>query len=227
MSFSAEDIQALVLTFKLASTTTVILFLVGTPLAWGLARCKSKFKIVLEALLSMPLILPPTVLGFYLLLALGPNGVFGFAYDWMGITSLAFSFPGLVIGSVFYSLPFMVQPIQDAFESIPNGLFEVAATLRANPMDRFFSIALPNAKAGLLTGIILSFAHTVGEFGVVLMLGGNIPGKTKVVSIAIYDYVEMLQYDNAHLLAGFLMVVSFAMLLFVYAINRRFSVVHS
>lgn len=221
------DLTALVITLKLATTTTLILLLLGTPLAWWLANTRWRFKFLLEALIALPLVLPPTVLGFYLLIALGPHGPLGSLLETLGGRSLAFTFTGLVIGSVFYSLPFVVQPLQSAFAAIGRHPMEAAATLRASPLDRFLTIALPLARPGFLTAAVLGFAHTVGEFGVVLMIGGNIPGETQVLSIAIYDHVESLEYTNAHWLSGGLLVLSFAMLVAVYALNRRFSLVKS
>jgi len=219
------DIAALVVTLKLAGTTTLILLLLGTPLAWWLARTRWRFKFLLEAVVALPLVLPPTVLGFYLLVALGPHGPIGGLMEWLGGQPLAFTFAGLVIGSVFYSMPFVIQPLQDAFAAIGRRPMEVAATLRASPLDRFFTVAIPLARPGFLTAAVLGFAHTVGEFGVVLMIGGNIPGQTQVLSIAIYDHVEALQYSNAHWLSGGLLLLSFLMLMVVYAVNRRFRMV--
>ena len=224
---SHADLIALWITLKLATLTTLILLFVGTPLAWWLSRTAARSKPVIEAIVALPLVLPPTVLGFYLLLALGPEGPIGGLFVWLGGTAPAFSFAGLVIGSVFYSLPFVIQPLQGAFEAVGRRPLEVAATLRAPPMARFVTIAVPLARRGFLTAAVLGFAHTVGEFGVVLMIGGNIPGKTQVVSIAIYDHVETLDYGAAHWLAGGLMVASFLMLLTVYALNRRFRTVNT
>ncbi len=218
-----SDLTALVITLKLAGITTLILLLLGTPLAWWMARTHWRYKFVLEAVIALPLVLPPTVLGFYLLVSLGPNGPLGGLMEWLGGKSLAFTFTGLVIGSVFYSLPFVVQPLQAAFTAIGPRPLEVAATLRASPLDRFFTIAVPLARPGFLTAAVLGFAHTVGEFGVVLMIGGNIPGQTQVLSIAIYDHVEMLEYTHAHWLSGGLLLLAFIMLMSVYAINRRFT----
>jgi len=220
------DLAALWITLKLAGTTTAILLVLGTPLAWWLARTRVRFKPLLEAVVALPLVLPPTVLGFYLLITLGPHGPVGGTLETLGGRPLAFTFTGLVIGSVFYSLPFVVQPLQDAFASVGTRTLEAAATLRASPLDRFFTVAVPLARPGFLTAAVLGFAHTVGEFGVVLMIGGNIPGETQVLSIAIYDHVEALEYGHAHWLAGGLLLLSFLMLLAVYTLNRRFSVVH-
>lgn len=219
------DFTALVITLKLALISTLVLLLIGTPLAWWLARSRWKYKYIFEALVAMPLVLPPTVLGFYLLLVLGPNGPVGGMMEFLGGRPLAFTFTGLVIGSVFYSLPFVVQPLQGAFTSIGRRPLEVAATLRASPLDRFFTVAVPMARSGFITSAVLGFAHTLGEFGVVLMIGGNIPGQTQVVSIAIYDHVEALEYTKAHWLSGLLLVLSFVLLMVVYALNRRFRVV--
>ena len=209
------------LTFQLAAVTTLILLVIGTPLAWWLTRSRGRFKPAIEAVVALPLVLPPTVLGFYLLIVLGPQGFIG--APWLAATgdTLTFSFAGLVIGSVIYSMPFVVQPLQTAFAGVGEHLLEVAATLRASPWDRFFSITLPAARRGFVIAATLGFAHTVGEFGVVLMIGGNIPGKTQVLSIAIYDRVETLHYAEAHALAAGLLLFSFAALLAVYGLNRR------
>lgn len=219
------DITALFITLKLAAVTTLILLVVGTPLAWWLARSRWRFKFLFEALIALPLVLPPTVLGFYLLIALGAQGPFGQLMASLGWQPLAFTFTGLVVGSVFYSLPFVVQPLQSAFASLGSRPLEVAATLRASPLDRFFSVTLPLTRSGFLTAMVLGFAHTLGEFGVVLMIGGNIPGETQVLSIAIYDHVESLDYARAHWLSAGLLLLSFALLILVYALNRRFWVV--
>ena len=221
------DLTALFLTLKLAALVTLILLVLGTPLAWWLARTQWRFKFILEAMIALPLVLPPTVLGFYLLIALGPNGPVGGLMQSINLQPLAFTFTGLVIGSVFYSLPFVVQPLQTAFSAIGRRPLEVAATLRASPLDSFFSIAIPLARPGFITAAVLGFAHTLGEFGVVLMIGGNIPGQTKVLSIAIYDHVEMLEYGQAHWLSGGLLALSFLLLMTVYAVNRRFSLVQT
>jgi len=220
------DLSALWITLQLASLTTVILLLVGTPLAWWLARTRWRGKPLVEAVVALPLVLPPTVLGFYLLIALGPYGPVGGLSMALGGKPLAFTFTGLVIGSVLYSLPFVVQPLQDAFTAISKPFLEAAATLRASPLDTFFSVIIPLARPGFLTATVLGFAHTVGEFGVVLMIGGNIPGRTQVLSIAIYDHVENLEYVQAHWLAGGLLLLSFLMLVAVYTFNRRFMVVN-
>ena len=213
------DLGAIVLTLKLASLTTLILLLLGTPLAWWLARTRSAWKGPVGALVALPLVLPPTVLGFYFLVTMGPNGPLGALTQWLGVGLLPFSFAGLVIGSVLYSMPFVVQPIQNAFEAMGSEPLEAAATLRASPLDRFFSVALPLARPGYLTAVVMGFAHTVGEFGVVLMIGGNIPDKTRVVSVQIYDHVEALEYTQAHWLAGGMVVFSFIVLLALYAFN--------
>ena len=216
--------MALWITLQLAGITTVILLIIGTPLAWWLARSQFRLKVIIEAAVALPLVLPPTVLGFYLLISLGPQGPLGGLMQALGGQSLAFTFTGLVIGSVIYSLPFVVQPLQAAFSAIGHRPLEVAATLRASPLDRFFTIAGPLARPGYLTAAVLGFAHTVGDFGVVLMIGGNIPGETQVLSIAIYDHVEALEYGQAHWLAGGLLLLSFLLLVAVYSVNRRFSV---
>jgi len=221
------DISALLVTIKLASITTVILILVGTPIAWWLSQTRFKFKAVIEAIIALPLILPPTVLGFYLLMTLGTNGPIGNFLESLGGSSIAFTFTGLVVGSVIYSLPFVVQPLQNSFGSIGKQPMEVAATLGASKLDRFFTVAVPLARSGFITAGVLGFAHTVGEFGVVLMIGGNIPGETGVLSIAIYDHVEAMEYGQAHVLAGGLLVLSFVMLLVVYIFNRHFSIMRS
>jgi molybdate transport system permease protein len=221
------DLAALLVTIKLASITTVILILVGTPIAWWLSQTRFKFKAVIEAIIALPLILPPTVLGFYLLMTLGTNGPIGNFLESLGGSSIAFTFTGLVVGSVIYSLPFVVQPLQNSFGSIGKQPMEVAATLGASKLDRFFTVAVPLARSGFITASVLGFAHTVGEFGVVLMIGGNIPGETGVLSIAIYDHVEAMEYGQAHILAGGLLVLSFVMLLVVYTFNRRFSIMRS
>lgn len=216
---SPTDWSAIWLTLKLASTTTLILLLVGTPIAWWLARTRSWWKGPLSALVALPIVLPPTVLGFYLLIALGPDGPIGQLTEWAGIGLLPFTFAGLVIASVFYSLPFVVQPLQNAFEAIGERPLEAAATLGAKPLDAFFSVAVPLAKPGFLTAGVLGFAHTVGEFGVVLMIGGNIPDKTRVVSVAIYDHVEALEYAQAHWLSAGMLVFSFLVLAALYTLN--------
>lgn len=216
---SSEDLSALKLTLQVASLSTMILLLLGTPLAWWLARTESKFRGLINTLVSMPLVLPPTVLGFYLLVVLGPNGPVGQITEGLGIGILAFTFWGLIIGSVLYSLPFVVQPLQNAFESIGDRPLEVAATLRARPLDTFFNVVVPLARPGFITATILGFAHTVGEFGVVLMVGGNIPEETRVVSVQIYNHVEALEYTQAHWLSAGLLGFSFIVLLALYSLN--------
>jgi molybdate transport system permease protein len=214
---SSADFSAIVLTLKLAATTTIILLIIGTPIAWWLTRTRSRLKSVIGAIVTLPLVLPPAVLGFYLLVLLGPNGPVGKLTQTLGLGLLPFTFAGLVVASVIYSMPFVVQPIQQAFGAMGARPMEVAATLRASPLDAFFSVALPLARPGFLTAAILGFAHTLGEFGVVLLIGGNIPGKTQVISMAIYNHVEAMEYANAHLLAGGMLVFSFLVLLFLYA----------
>ena len=221
------DISAIIVTIKLALLSTAILILIGTPLAWWLSQTKFKFKVVFEAIIALPLILPPTVLGFYLLVTLGSNGPIGKLLESLGGSSIAFTFSGLVVGSVIYSLPFVVQPLQNSFSLIGRQSLEVAATLGASKLDRFFTVAVPLARSGFITAAVLGFAHTVGEFGVVLMIGGNIPDETGVLSIAIYDHVEAMEYGQAHLLAGGLLITSFLMLIFVYIFNRHFSIMRS
>lgn len=213
MTLDYEAIQAIWLTVKLSAVVTLILLLVGTPIAWWLARTHSMLKPPVAALVALPLVLPPTVIGFYLLLALGPNGFGGRLTEWLGIGLLPFTFWGLVLASVLYSLPFMVQPLQGAFEAVGRRPLEVAATLGATPLDAFFTVALPMARPGFLTASVMTFAHTVGEFGVVLMIGGNLPGETRLASVQIYDYVEAMQYANAHQLAAVMVAFSFIVLL--------------
>lgn len=209
------------LTLTLASIATILLLIVGTPIAWWLARSKARWKEAVAAVVALPLVLPPTVLGFYLLIALGPSGPGGWIGGLFGLRSLAFTFAALVIGSVLYSLPFVVQPLRTAFEAFGDRPLEVAATLRASPRDAFWTVAVPLARPGFMTGAVLAFAHTVGEFGVVLMIGGNIPGQTKVLSIAIYDYVESLQWAQAHILAIGMLVFSFLVILSMMVIEKR------
>ena len=221
------DISAIIVTIKLASLSTAILILIGTPLAWWLSQTRIKFKVIIEAFIALPLILPPTVLGFYLLLTLGPNGPIGGFLESLGGSSIAFTFSGLVVGSVIYSLPFVVQPLQNSFSSVGRQSMEVAATLGASKIDRFFTVAVPLARSGFITAAVLGFAHTIGEFGVVLMIGGNIPGETGVLSIAIYDHVETMEYGKAHWLSAGLLIMSFLMLTFVYIFNRHFSIMRS
>ncbi len=218
---SAGDLQALVVTLRLAATTTAILLLLGTPLAWWLARTRSRAAAWVDALVALPLVLPPTVLGFYLLVLMGPQGALGSALAALDVQPLVFSFWGLVVASVISSLPFMVQPLRDAFAAVGPRLIEAAATLRASPLDAFFTVAVPLARRGFLSAITLTFAHTVGEFGVVLMVGGNIPGATRVLSIAIYDHAESFNRSAAHALAGGLLITSFAALLVLNLTQRR------
>lgn len=217
----SSDLAAVWLTLKLATVVTLLLLVIGTPIAWWLARTRSRLKGVIGAIVALPLVLPPTVIGFYLLVAMGPNGPLGKLTEALGMGTLPFTFTGLVIASVFYSLPFVVQPIQNAFEAIGDRPLEVAATLRASPWDTFWSVAVPLAKPGFLSGAILGFAHTVGEFGIVLMIGGNIPEKTRVVSVQIYDHVEALEYTQAHWLSGGMMLFSFLILLGLYTFNTK------
>ena len=218
------DLGPVWLTLELASVTTLVLLLAGTPLAWWLASTRSRVRPYVEALTALPLVLPPTVLGFYLLIFLSPSSFIGSLWVDVTGTTLTFSFIGLVVASVLYSAPFMVQPLQCAFESVGRAPLEAAMTLRASPLDAFFSIASPMAARGFLTATVLSFAHTVGEFGVVLMVGGNIPGKTKVISIAIYEHVETINYPAAHLLSGGMLAFAFLVLLVVYSLNRKFPI---
>lgn len=221
MPYSAADLEAIWLTLKLAGLTTVLLLLLATPLAWWLANTRSRLRAAIGAVVALPLVLPPTVLGFYLLVMLGPNGPGGQLTQWLGLGALPFTFAGLVLGSIVYSLPFAVQPLQHAFEGIGARPMEVAATLRASRLDAFFTVALPMARPGFVTAAILTFAHTVGEFGIVLMLGGNIPGATRVISTQIYGHVESMEYGQAHWLAGSMLVFSFVVLLGVGMLNKR------
>ncbi len=216
MTLDAADFAAVRLTLELATVVTLLLLAIGTPIAWWLARTRSRLRHAVGAVVALPLVLPPTVIGFYLLLLLGPNGPVGKLTEALGIGLLPFSFGGLVLASVCYSLPFVVQPLQNAFEAIGTRPLEVAATLRASPWDTFWSVAVPLARPGFLSGAVLGFAHTVGEFGVVLMIGGNIPDKTRVVSVQIYDHVEALEYAQAHWLAGGMLAFSFIVLLALY-----------
>ena len=209
------------LTLQLAACSTVILILVGTPIAWWLARARTRWKEAVASVVALPLVLPPTVLGFYLLIALGPSGPGGWLAVLAGNRSLAFSFEGIVIGSVVYSLPFVVQPIRNAFEAFGDRPLEVAATLGATPWNAFWTVAIPLARPGLVTAAVLGFAHTIGEFGVVLMIGGNIPGETKVLSIAIYEYVETMRWAEAHLLAGAMLAFAFGVILVTMVLQRR------
>ncbi|TLS65465.1 molybdate ABC transporter permease subunit [Mariprofundus erugo] len=222
MSFDWQPLsEPIWLTLKLAVLTTMLLLVVGTPLAWWLSQTSSRLKHAVAALVALPIVLPPTVIGFYLLIFLGPNGPGGAVTQWLGLGTLPFTFEGLVVASVIYSLPFVVQPIQNAFEAIGKRPLEVAATLGASARDRFFSVAVPLARPGFLAATVLGFAHTVGEFGVVLMIGGNIPGETKVLSVAIYDHVEMLEYDQAHLLSIGMIGFAFVVLTALYLANSR------
>ena len=221
MPFSPEALQTIWLTLQLASLTTLILLIIATPLAWWLAHTRSGWRTPLAALAALPLVLPPTVLGFYLLVALGPNGPLGQLTLALGLGTLSFTFSGLLLGSRVFSLPFAVQPLQHAFAALGSRPMEVAATLRAKPLDAFFSVAVPMARSGFVTAAILTFAHTVGEFGMVLMIGGNIPGKTQVVSTQIYGYVEAMEYTQAHWLAGSMVLFSFIVLIGLGLLNRR------
>jgi len=219
--FSESDVTALLLTLKLAGLSTFVLIILGTPLAWWLAKSHWRFKFVIEALVALPLVLPPTVLGFYLLVAFNPQSIFGGLFESLVGQPLAFSFTGLVVGSVVYSLPFVIQPLQNAFIAVGRRPLEVAATLGATPFDRFMTVVVPLAKPGFTSASILGFAHTLGEFGVVLMIGGNIPGETQVASIAIYEHVETMQLVNAHWLSAALLLTSFCLLILVYATNKK------
>lgn len=219
--FTIEELVPVWLSLKLATITTVFLMFIATPLAWWLSTTQSKWRAPISAIVTIPLVLPPSVLGFYLLIALGPNGPLGKLTEALGVGLLTFTFSGLVIGSIVYSLPFAVQPLQGAFEAIGKRPLEVAATLRAGPWDTFFNVILPLARPGFVTAALLTFAHTIGEFGVVLMLGGNIPGKTQVVSTEIYSYVEAMEYSKAHWLAGGMVVFSFVVLLCLNLLNKK------
>jgi molybdate transport system permease protein len=221
VTLDAADLAAVRLTLELATVVTVLLLVVGTPIAWWLARTRSRLRHAVGAIVALPLVLPPTVIGFYLLLLLGPHGPVGRLTEALGIGLLPFSFGGLVLASVCYSLPFVVQPLQNAFEAIGPRPLEVAATLRASPWDAFWSVAVPLARPGFLSGAVLGFAHTVGEFGVVLMIGGNIPDRTRVVSVQIYDHVEALEYAQAHWLAGGMLAFSFVVLLALYTLHPQ------
>ena len=221
MDFPLIDAEPIWLSLQLAGVTVVILLALGTPIAWWLAQTRSRFRVVVEALVALPLVLPPTVLGFYLLILLGPHGWVGGAVQALTGSALSFSFTGLVFASTLYSLPFVVQPLHSAFESMGKTPMETAQSLGASRLDAFFSVITPLARRGYLTAMVLGFAHTLGEFGVVLMVGGNIPGKTKVISIEIYDRVEVLEYAQAHILSVGLLIFSFLVLVMVYSINRR------
>ncbi len=219
VDLSAADMSTIWLSCKLATVVTIILLLIGTPIAWWLARSRTWWKGVVAAVVTLPIVLPPTVIGFYLLVAMGPNGPLGQFTQSVGLGVLPFTFAGLVVGSVIYSLPFVVLPLQNAFAAIPERTLETASTLRASALDSFFSVALPLSKPGLLTATVLGFAHTVGEFGVVLMIGGNIPGQTRVLSIQIYDHVEAMEYAQAHWLSAGMLLFAFVVLLALYAFN--------
>jgi molybdate transport system permease protein len=221
LGLTAEDWQAIFLTLRLATLVTVILLVIATPVAWWLATTRSRLKPVIGAIVALPLVLPPTVIGFYLLIAMGPNGPVGELTQSLGIGTLPFTFTGLVIGSVIYSFPFVVQPIQNSLEALGKRPLEVAATLRASRLDTFFTVVLPLAKPGFITATILGFAHTLGEFGVILMIGGNIPGQTQVISVLIYEHVESLQYGQAHSLSAAMMIFSFIVLLLLYGFNQK------
>ena len=221
MPLSEHDLAAIRLTLELASLTTVLLLVVGTPIAWWLASTRSRLKGAIGAVVALPLVLPPTVLGFYLLVTMGPHGPIGQLTQFLGLGTLPFTFAGLVVASVFYSLPFVVQPLQNAFEAIGERPLEVASTLRAGPWDTFFTVVVPLARPGFITAAILGFAHTVGEFGVVLMIGGNIPEKTRTVAVQIFDHVEAMEYAQAHWLAGGMVLFSFLVLFALYS-SRRF-----
>ena len=221
MTLDEADLSALWITARLALVSTFVLLLAGTPLAWWLSRTGSRLKPVVAAIVALPLVLPPTVIGFYLLMLMGPHGAVGQTTQALGWGLLPFTFTGLVVGSVLHSLPFVVQPIQQAFEAVGRAPLEVAATLRAGPWDRFFTVALPLARPGFLTAAVLGFAHAVGEFGVVLMIGGNIPGATQVLSVALYGHVEAMDYDKAHLLAAGMVLFGFAVMLALYLIGDR------
>lgn len=218
---TSEDLGSLILTLKLAGWVTLWLMIFGTPIAWWLSRTRSVFKPWIEAAVALPLILPPSVLGFYMLLAMGPEGPIGLLTQWLGLGLLPFTFEGLVVTSVLYSLPFVVQPLSASFQVISPRLMEAAATLRAGPLDRFIHIVLPLARPGILTAVVLGFAHTVGEFGVVLMIGGNLSGQTRLASVQIFDHVEALEYTEAHWLSGIMLAFSFTVLLLLYSLNRN------
>jgi len=221
MNILEEDLAAIWLTLRLAATVTMLLLIIGTPIAWWLARTRSWWQGPVGAVVALPLVLPPTVLGFYLLLAMGPDGPVGWLTQSLGLGTLPFTFWGLVVASVFYSMPFVVQPIQNAITALGDRPLEVAATLGAGPWDRFFTVVLPLARPGFVTAAVLGFAHTVGEFGVVLMIGGNIPGETRVISVQIYDHVEALEYTRAHILSASMVAFSFVVLLLLYRFQRR------
>ena len=219
---SSSDWTALTLTFELALISTIILLVIGTPIAWWLSQTKVRFKFLIETMVALPIVLPPTVLGFYLLIFLGPQGSVGKLVSYLGGPSLIFSFTGLVIGSIVYSMPFVIQPLQHAFSVIDKRADETAATIGFSRLRRFFYLFLPLSKTGYLSAFVLGFAHTLGEFGIVLMIGGNIPGETQVASISIYNYVEMLEYDKAHTLSLLLLFISFTLLAIIYSLRIRF-----
>lgn len=221
LTLSPEDWAAIALTLKLAAVTTVLLLVLCTPLAWWLAHTRSRWRGPVGAVVALPLVLPPTVIGFYLLVAMGPHGPIGQLTEALGLGRLPFTFAGLVLGSLIYSLPFAVQPLQRAFETLGRRPLEVAATLGASKLDTFFTVVLPMARPGFMTAAILSFAHTIGEFGVVLMIGGNIPGVTRVVSVQIYDHVEAMEYASAHWLAGGMVVFSFVVLMLLHCLQPK------
>lgn len=221
LGLTSEDWQAIFLTFRLATVVTLILLVIATPVAWWLTTTRSKLKPVIGAIVALPLVLPPTVIGFYLLIAMGPNGPVGEFTQSLGIGTLPFTFTGLVVASIIYSFPFVVQPIQNSLEALGKRPLEVAATLRASRFDTFFTVVLPLAKPGFITAMILGFAHTVGEFGVILMIGGNIPGETQVISVLIYEHVESLQYAQAHSLSAAMIIFSFIVLLLLYGFNQK------
>ena len=221
LGLTPEDWQAIFLTLRLATLETIILLVIATPVAWWLTTTRSKLKPIVGALVALPLVLPPTVIGFYLLIAMGPSGPVGEFTQSLGLGTLPFTFAGLVIASVIYSFPFVVQPIQNSFEALGKRPLEVAATLRASRLDTFFTVILPLAKPGFITATILGFAHTVGEFGVILMIGGNIPGETQVISVLIYEHVESLQYAQAHSLSAAMIIFSFVVLLLLYGFNQK------
>ena len=223
MIIDNNDLTALLLSLKLALISTIILLVFGTPLAWYLSRSKSRFKFIIESIIAMPLVLPPTVLGFYVLLAMGPNGPIGILTGALDFGSMAFTFEGLVVGSVIYSMPFVVQPLQNSFTSVDESYLETASTLGASSIDRFFTIVIPLSRSGFITALILGFAHTLGEFGIVLMIGGNIPNETQVVSIAIYEHVELMQYQKANLLSVYLLIISFLLLVILHFVNKHLS----
>ena len=219
---NSSDWTALTLTFELALISTIILLVIGTPIAWWLSQTKVRFKFLIETMVALPIVLPPTVLGFYLLIFLGPQGSVGKLVSYLGGPSLIFSFTGLVIGSIVYSMPFVIQPLQHAFSVIDKRADETAATIGFSRLRRFFYLFLPLSKTGYLSAFVLGFAHTLGEFGIVLMIGGNIPGETQVASISIYNYVEMLEYDKAHMLSLLLLLISFTLLALIYSLRIRF-----